>query len=166
MPEEEIRAMVVAWLILICSMAMIFFYFQVTCQRILRRQFDREYSRAVVNANRLEFPSLRQSLERFGDPADYPRLRMILMCDFLALTYLLKNSGSAKQRYSMEEWTLILYFRCLFLSLAALRLFRFGEKKAALRLTSILQYFANVVGERAKNLSFDNLTAASFLLNL
>jgi len=158
--------MILAALILILSTAMFFFYFQVTCQKILRRQFDREYFQSIVNANRLEFPSLRKSLEEFGAPVDYPRLRMMLKCDFLALTYLLKNAANVNQRYSNEERLLILYFRWQFLSLAARRLLKVGEKKAVLRLTSVLQYFANVVGQRVNTVRFGNLTAADYLLNL
>jgi hypothetical protein len=158
--------MILAALILILSTAMFFFYFQVTCQKILRRQFDREYFQSIVNANRLEFPSLRKSLEEFGAPVDYPRLRMMLKCDFLALTYLLKNAANVNQRYSNEERLLILYFRWQFLSLAVRRLLKVGEKKAVLRLTSVLQYFANVVGQRVDTVRFGNLTAADYLLNL
>jgi hypothetical protein len=158
--------MILAALILILSTAMFFFYFQVTCQKILRRQFDREYFQSIVNANHLEFPSLRKSLEEFGAPVDYPRLRMMLKCDFLALTYLLKNAANVNQRYSNEERLLILYFRWQFLSLAVRRLLKVGEKKAVLRLTSVLQYFANVVGQRVNTVRFGNLTAADYLLNL
>jgi len=158
--------MILAALVLILSMAMFFFYIQVTCQRILRRQFDREYFQSIVNANRLEFPSLRKSLEEFGVPVDYPRLRMMLKCDFLALTYLLKNAANVNQRYSNEERLLILYFRGVFFSLAVRRLLRLGEKPAILRLTAVLQYFANVVGERVNAVRFGNLTAADYLLNL
>ena len=158
--------MILAALILILSTAMFFFYFQVTCQKVLRRQFDREYFQSIVNANRLEFPSLRKSLEEFGTPVDYPRLRMMLKCDFLALTYLLKNAANVNQRYSNEERLLILYFRWQFLSLAVRRLLKVGEKKAVLKLTSVLQYFANVVGQRVNTVRFGNLTAADYLLNL
>jgi hypothetical protein len=158
--------MIATALILILSTAMFFFYFQVTCQKILRRQFDREYFQSIAHANRLEFPSLRKSLEEFGPPVDYPRLRMMLKCDFLALTYLLKNAANVNQRYSNEERLLILYFRWHFLSLAVRRLLKVGEKKAILRLTSVLQYFANVVGQRVNTVRFGNLTAADYLLNL
>jgi len=158
--------MIVAVLVLILSTALFFFYFQVTCQKILRRQFDREYFQSIANANRLEFPSLRKSLEEFGPPVDYSRLRMMLKCDFLALTYLLKNAANVNQRYSYEERLLILYFRWQFLSLAVRRLMRVGENKAILRLTSVLQYFANVVGQRVNAVKFGNLTAADYLLNL
>jgi hypothetical protein len=158
--------MILAALILILSTAMFFFYFQVTCQKILRRQFDREYFQSIVNANRLEFPSLRKSLEEFGAPVDYPRLRMMLKCDFLALTYLLKNAANVNQRYSKEERLLILYFRWQFLLLAVRRSLKVGEKKAVMRLTSVLQYFANVVGQRVNTVKFGNLTAADYLLHL
>ena len=158
--------MILAVLILILSTAMFFFYFQATCQKILRLQFDKEYFQCIVNANRLEFPSLRKWLEEFGAPVDYPRLRMMLKCDFLALTYLLKNAANVNQRYSNEERLLILYFRWQFLSLAVRRMLKLGEKKAILRLTSVLQYFANVVGQRVNTVRFGNLTAADYLLNL
>jgi hypothetical protein len=158
--------MIVAALVLILSTALFFFYFQVTCQKILRRQFDREYFQSIANANRLEFPSLRKSLEEFGTPVDYSRLRMMLKCDFLALTYLLKNAANVNQRYSREERLLILYFRWQFLSLAVRRLLKVGENKAILKLTSVLQYFANVVGQRVNAVKFGNLTAADYLLNL
>jgi len=158
--------MVLATLILILSMAMFFFYFQATCQKILRLQFDKEYFRAIVNANGLEFLGLRKSLEEFGAPVDYPRLRMMLKCDFLALTYLLKNAVNVNQRYSKEERLLMLYFRWQFLSLAVRRLLKVGEKKAILRLTAVLQYFANVVGQRVNTVRFGNSTAADYLLSL
>jgi len=158
--------MLVTVMILILSTALFFFYFQVTCQRILLRQFDREYFQSIANANRLEFPSLRKSLEEFGAPLDYSRLRMMLKCDFLALTYLLKNAANVNQRYSHEERLLILYFRWQFLCLALRRLLRLGENKAILKLTAILQYFANVVGQRVNAVKFGNLTAADYLLNL
>ena len=55
--------------------------------------------------------------EEFAAPVDYPRLRMMLKCDSLALTYLIKNAANVNQRYSNEERLLILYFRWQFLSL-------------------------------------------------
>jgi len=158
--------MIVAVLILILSTALFFFYFQVTCRKILCRQFDREYFQSIANANRLEFPSLRRSLEVFGAPVDYSRLRMMLRCDFLALTYLLKNAANVNQSYTYDERLLILYFRWQFLSLAVRRLLKLGENTAILRLTAVLQYFANVVGQRVNAVKFGNLTAADYLLNL
>jgi hypothetical protein len=157
--------MALAALILILSAALFFFFTQVTCQRILSRQFDREYFLAVVNANRLEFPAVRQMLEEFNAPVDYARLRMTLKCDFLALTYLLKNAVNVDQRYSREERLLMLYFRLVLASLVTRHWLRVREKSAILKLTAILQYFANVVGQRVDTVRFADLTASDYLLD-
>ncbi len=158
--------MFIAALILICSTALLFFYLQATCHNILRRQFDQEYFQFIVNANRLEFPYVRKALEEFDDPLDHARTRMMLKCDFLALTYLLKNAANVNQRFSREERLLMLYFRTTFLSLIVRHLAGLREKPAILKLTSVLQYFANVVGQRVNLVRFGNLTATDYLLNL
>ncbi|HZP01288.1 MAG TPA: hypothetical protein VFD30_13425 [Terriglobia bacterium] len=156
-----------AALILILSTALFFFYFQVTCQRILRRQFEQEYFQSIVNANRLEFPSVQKALEEFDAPVDYARLRTVLKCDFLALTYLLKNAANVNQKYSNEDRLLILYFRAVFFWMGLRHLFRLNrERISVLRLTQILKYFANVVGQRVNMVRFGNLTATDYLLNL
>ena len=158
--------MVVAPLILIISTGLLFFYFQVTCQKILRRKFDREYSRSIVNANRLEFPAIQKSVLDFNGSVDYARLRMTLRCDYLALTYLLKNAGNIRQRLTREEKLLLLYSRGLFFSLFLRHRLRLGEKPAILKLTAVLEYFANVVGQRVDNVRFGNLTPSDYLLSL
>ena len=150
--------MVLTVLILILATALFFFYLQITCQRILRRQFEREYFLAIVNAYRLEFPAVRRTLGEFDAPVDYPRLRVMLKCDFLALTYLLKNAANVHQRYSREEWLLMFYFRLSFASLVARHWFQKRERRSILKLAAILQYFANVVGQRVGTVRFANLT--------
>ncbi len=151
--------MILSWLILTLSLAIVFFYFQATCQRILRQQFEREYFQSIAKVIRLEFPSLRKSLPELGIAVDYSRVPKALKCDFLALTHLLKNTADVKQGYSKEQRLLILYFRIQFLSLAVRRLLRVGERKAALRLTSVLQYLANVIGQRLYADEYGNLRA-------
>ena len=158
--------MVLAALILILSTAFFFFYMQATCQRILRQQFEREYFLAIVNASGLEFPAVRRTLGEFNAPVDYPRLRMTLKCDYLALTYLLKNAVNVKQRYSGEERLLMFYFRLVFASLIARHWLQVHEQPAILKLTAILQYFANVVGQRVDSVRFANLTAADYVVGL
>jgi hypothetical protein len=59
-----------------------------------------------------------------------------------------------------------MYFRWQFVSLGLRRLLKLGENAAILRLTAVLQYFANVVGQRVNAVKFGNLTAADYLLNL
>src|SRR5215470_16207653 len=107
--------MTLAIMILFLSIALLMFYLQAACQRILRREFGHEFFHSVVNANRLEFPFVRKALEEFDVPVDYERFRMQLKCDFLALTYLLKNAGNAKGRLSKEERFLTWYFRVVVL---------------------------------------------------
>lgn len=150
-------------LILIVSTGLLFFYLQAVCQKILRRQFSQEYFQAIVNANRLEFPSVRKSIEDFAAPVEYSRLLVTLRCDFLVLTFLLKNATNVYQRYTYEERLLILYFRILFVGLVTRRWLRVCENSEVLKLTAILQYFANVVGERVNTVRFGNLTASDFL---
>jgi hypothetical protein len=153
--------MVLAALILILSTAFLFFHLQATCQRILRRHFDQDYFLAIVKANRLEFPAVRRSLKESHALVDYPRLRMMLRCDFRALTYLLKNAVSLNQRYSREEQLLMLYFRLVLASLITRHWLRVREEPAILNLTAILQYFANLVGQRLNTVRFANLTSPS-----
>jgi hypothetical protein len=153
-------------LILILSTAFFFFYLQATCQGILRQQFDREYFLAIVNATRLEFPAVRRTLGEFNASVDYPRLRMMLKYDFRALTYLLKNAVNVHQRYSGKERLLMFYFRLVFASLIIRQWLRVREEPAILKLTAILQYFANVLGQRVDTVRFTNLTAADYLLGL
>ncbi len=157
--------MFLASLILILSTAFFFFYFQTVCQGILRRRFDLNYFRVIVDVNRLGFLSVRQALEQSDSLADYPRLRMTLKCDFQALTYLLKNSAKADPRYSPQERLLSLYFRLTFLSMTARHLLRLREKPAILKLTAILQYFANLVGKRTSEVRFAKVAASDYLLS-
>jgi len=158
--------MTLAIMIIIVSIALLFFYLQAICQRILRREFGHEFFHSVVNANRLEFPFVRKALEEFNVPVDYERFRMQLKCDFLALTYLLKNACNAKRRFSKEERLLRMYFRVVFSVLWIRHRMGLSERAAVLKLTSILQYFANVLGERVHTIRFGDMTASDYLMSL
>jgi hypothetical protein len=158
--------MFMAALILMVSTGLFFFYIQAVCQKILRRQFSQEFFQSIVNANRLEFPSVRKAIEDLGTPVEYPRLLLTLKCDYLALTYLLKNAANVNQRYSYEERLLIVYFKVIFAGLVMCHWLKLRETPTALKLTLILEYFANVVGERVNTVRFGNLTASDYLLSL
>jgi len=158
--------MILASLILIVSTALFLFYFQATCQSILRRKFDQEYFQSIVNANRLEFPSVRKALEEYDGPVDFSRFRMTLKCDYLALTYLLKHAANTNQHYTREERVLMLYFRAVYLFMVTRHALRLGENRSIINLTSILEYFANVVGQRVNRVRFGSLAPSDYLLNL
>jgi len=134
--------------ILIIFTALLMFYVERTCEKILLRQFGHELFLAVVNANRLGFPFLRKALKEFDVPVDYLRVRMQLKCDFIALTYLLQYACNPRRRFSYEERLLAMYFRAVFLVLITSHALGLSEKAAALKLASILEYFANVLSER------------------
>jgi hypothetical protein len=140
--------MLLAALIVILSTAMLVCHFQVTCQGILRHQFNPEYFQTIARANFLEFLSLPKSLDGVGARPAYPAVWGMLERDFRWLTYFLKYAANVDLSYSKAERCLILYYRWHRLSWAVRHLVKAEEKKAIERLTSVLQYFANVVGER------------------
>jgi|SRR5690242_10091979 hypothetical protein len=138
--------MIISVLMLVVSAALGLFYLQGTCSTILNREFQRDYFRSVVNASRLEFLSVRDCIDRPQGKLDYSEVRTALTCDYLALTYLLRNAVARK--CSRQEKLLMVYFRGLLMALAVSHFFKMNEKRAILRLTAILQYFANTLGER------------------
>jgi hypothetical protein len=152
--------------VLIISTALWLFYLQAICEKILRRRAHEEFYHSVVNANRLEFPYVRAAIEEYDAPLDYRRFRMQLKCDFLALTYLLKSAVNSSQKLSQDERKLVLYSRVLFLLLAISHVAGFGEKLLMLKLTSVLQFFSNVLGERVSKVRFGDITASEYLLSL
>ena len=158
--------MILAALILVISTGLLFSYLQAICQRILRQEFKLSYFQAVVNANRLGFISARNAAGAPGRSGDYAQLRTALKCDYLALTYLLKNAANVKSRYAPAERLLMVYFRVVLFSLALRHRLGLGEKPAILRLTDILQYFANVVGERVSKVRYGNLAASEYVANV
>ncbi|TAM83116.1 MAG: hypothetical protein EPN47_06660 [Acidobacteria bacterium] len=158
--------MFLAVLILTLSVAMLFFYLQTICLKILRQEFDRDYFLPIVNANRLEFPSVRKAVEEFDAPVDYARFCMMLKCDFLALSYLLKNAANDSHRYSLQDRLLILYFHLTYFVLRLRHLLNFDMKTPLIRLISILQFFGNVVGLRVSSTSFRDISASDYLLTL
>jgi hypothetical protein len=158
--------MIMAIVILIFSSALLMFFLQWACQTILRREFGHEFFHSVVNANRLEFPFVRKALEEFNVPVDYERFRMQLKCDFLALTYLLKNACNTRRQFSKEERYLRMYFRAVFFVLMIMHKLGLNERAAILKLTAILEYFANVLGERVHTIRFGDMTASDYLMSL
>jgi hypothetical protein len=151
--------MVLPILVLVTSLSLCLFYLQVTCRTILNREFRREYFRSVVNASRLEFLLVRNGIEGADMPVTYSRIRMALTCDYLTLTYLLRNAVNANQTFSRQERLLMLYFRGLLLSLSVSHLLKLNEKRAILKLTAILQYFANILGERVLHAAVSGVSA-------
>jgi len=146
-------------MILIVFTCLLCFWFQADCRRILARPFAREYFQPIVTAHRFEFLLVRNTSGDFAQPTEFLRKTAALRCDFLGLTYLLKHTANFNQSYTSEELRLILYFKVLFILLVTGHWLRWREKPALMKLTAVLLYFANVIGERVSRIRFDNLAA-------
>ncbi|HKT12459.1 MAG TPA: hypothetical protein VJW77_11600 [Terriglobia bacterium] len=140
-------------LVLVVSSALLFFYVQVSCETVLRREFSRAYFKDIIQAARLEYEQVCDSVTSNGAP-DYAQMRLALKCDFFTLKYLLKNGGDSRQRLTRSERFLGLYFRFLLFSLPVRSALKLRERGAVLRMASILQFFANSIGERLTVTSF------------
>ena len=148
--------MVLSVMILISSASLGLLYLQATCESILRREFDPLRISSLANNCRLEFPFVRKEMEQTGARVDYRWVRMALKCDYLALTYLLKNAGAT---HSRRERMLMVYFRVILSVASAQHLLRVNQKWAILKLSTVLQYFAGLLGERAHEIQFSKLVA-------
>jgi len=133
--------------IFIVSAALFLFYLQATCQKVLRREFDQPYFESIVRAYRLEFLSVRKAVQEAHAALDHRGIREMLQADFQTLNYLMKSA--VKRRCSPEERLLMLYFKTLFFSLGVRQAVGLRGRKPAQKLTVVLQYFANVVGQCA-----------------
>lgn len=125
-------------IVLIVSTALFFFYLQATTQKILRRHFERSYFQAIAHAYRLGFPSLLAG----GPPPETADPAAILQADSLTLDCLMQDRYSAGERLLWGRFTIVLW------TLGIRRRLGFQQQAAVQRLATILQYFANVVGER------------------
>jgi len=71
-----------------------------------------------------------------------------LQCDLLTLRYLLKHAANLRQKLSWQERLLLVYYRLSAASMAARHWLGMNENTSILKMTKVLQYFANVIGER------------------
>lgn len=137
--------------VLVFAGALLIFWLRAACRSILRQQFERDYYADVAAASQLEFLAIRQALEEFPEEiADYEGVLATLRRDFEALTYLLRNAATVHVgRYSHKERFLILDFHLLRLWIQLKRALRWNNRREELlEITDILQYFANVMGQR------------------
>jgi len=140
--------------ILIFCAALLFFYLQAACERIIQRPFEEPLTRPIVESNKLSFLYVRQALEPCAAPVDCARFRLQLNGDFAALTGLLRSAGAQRRRLSGAERTGVIYFRLLSGLLAFFHLFGMEGRSLLLKMTSVLEFFANLLGERTKRVCF------------
>lgn len=153
-------------LILVFSAALLLFYIQASCERIIQRPFEEPLAGPIVEANRLSFPRIRLALEPRVAPVDGARFRAQLNSDFVALTHLLRNSGTQRRRLSGAERTGAVYFHILSGLLAVGDSFGMNGRSLLLKMTSVLEFFANVLGERTKRIRFAQLSPSEHPVGL
>jgi hypothetical protein len=153
--------MLVSLFILLFSLAALVYWLRDTIVTILDSQSATAEAVRLAEANRLEFPLVRQALEAAAELGQYGRLAESLRHDFLALTYLLRFAATVNVgRYSREEQLLVVDFhlmRVLYTigSTFSPRLARF----ALVEMTSVLEHFAGVMSRRMNSFSLDAMGA-------
>lgn len=140
--------------IFVFSAALLLFYLQAACERIIQRPFEEPLTQPIVEANKLSFPYIRRALEARHASVDCGPLQVQLNGDFVILTYLLRYAGGQRRRLSGAERTGAIYFRTLSGLLAVSRLFGMRGRSLQLKMTFVLEFFANVLGERTKRVRF------------
>lgn len=151
--------MITSIAILIFSMALFFFYVHTLCEQVLRREFSRAYFQDVLNSLDLEFPRVHQAVMA-GAPMNHSQMRIALKCDYMTLKYLVRNGSPQHHRFSWNEKLITVYFRFLLFMLPLRYALHFRERQAAMKLTVILRYLTNLVGQRLV-LSADQAAAPS-----
>lgn len=150
--------MLMSVVVLVVSSALFLFYMQTICEKALRQEFSRPFFEEIVQAIHLEYPQLRDSFAS-SEPLDYAQVHLALKCDFMTLEYLMKNGDPARRHLSRSERLLVLYFRFLLFTLPIRHAFKLKEGQAVLHLATILEFFANSVGEKVRVTSFANAQA-------
>ena len=134
-------------LVLAVSSALMLFYIQAFCEKAMKQEFNRPYFKEIVSAFQLEYPLLRGD-SKAKSSFTFAQSHLALKCDLITLKYLLKNGNPARRCLSGRERLLLSYFHVLLFSLSIRHAFRLREKEVVSKLTTILQFFANSVGER------------------
>ncbi len=145
--------MLMSVMVLVMSSALFLFYIETICEKALRQEFSRPFFKEIVEAIHLEYPQLRDSFAS-REPLDYAQAHLALKCDFITLEYLMKNGDPARRHLSRRERLLVLYFRFLLFTLPIRHAFKLKESEAVLHLATILEFFANSVGEKLSVTSF------------
>jgi hypothetical protein len=136
---------------IVAGSALLFVYwFRYTCLLILSAKTACDYTRDVAAANQLSFLDVQSRL-REGSFADLDPLHAALERDHSVITYLLKNAAhSGAEESSLETQMLEMYYRLMGAWYRASKPFSAQAACRALeQMSSVVEHFANVMGERA-----------------
>lgn len=144
--------------ILVFSTGLFFFYLQTLCEKVLRREFSRPFYQDVLKAFDLEYLRVCQALS-VNTPMDYSDLRRALKSAMVALKFLGKKANPKQGHSSLQERVSLGYFQLLLHWLPIRHAFHVRETQSVIKLTLILHYLANLVGERVISMSSVSLVA-------
>jgi hypothetical protein len=111
----------------------------------------------LAEANRLEFPMVRQALAAADQAMEYGRFAESLRNDFTALTYLLRFAATVSVgKYTQEERLLVMDFHVMRIlgnigSAFSPRLAHFALSE----MTAVLERFAAIMGNRMSTFAMD-----------
>ena len=136
--------------IIAVSLALFVYWFRCTVLLILRTRTTTEYASKVAAANQLSFVQARQQL---GGPSPSPDLSGVcrsLQHDYGVLKYLLGHAATVEGGgYTAEQRLLMMNFRMLAVVFwVASRIRPDAARMALLEMSGVLEYFANVMGQR------------------
>ena len=149
--------MFVSIFILAFSLGALAYWVRLSIATILDSQAATAEALRLAEANRLEFPLVRQALAASSVAADYGRLAESLRHDFLALTYLLRFAATVKVgRYSRQEQLLIMDFHLMRIIYAFGKSFSPAVARFALtEMTSVIEHFAGTMSRRMSHFALD-----------
>ncbi len=153
--------MFVSLFILVFSLGALAYWVRLTVQAILESSQATTEAIRLAEANRLEFPLVRQALAAADQASEYGRLVESLRHDFLALTYLLRFAATVNVgRYSREEKLLVMDFHLMRIVYTFGRAFSPRMARYALsEMTAVLEHFAGIMGRRMSNFALDVVSA-------
>jgi hypothetical protein len=143
--------------ILAFSLAALVFWVRSSIQTILDGSQATTEAIRLAEANRLEFPLVRQALQASANAAEYGRFAESLRHDFLALTYLLRFAATVNVgRYSHEERLLVMDFHAMRVIYTvghniSPKLAQYALKE----MTSVLEHFAGIMSRRMSGFAMD-----------
>ena len=137
--------MAISAFFVLVSLILLAYWFRYTCVLILSARPARDYAAQVALTNRLNFPRIQRTLEAGVHVGELEALCRQLDRDYTLLTCLMRHGAQFREiGQSLEDRMLMLDFAIM------KRTFSLRRSREALReMASILQHFANQMGEHA-----------------
>ncbi len=133
------------------SVALFVYWFRYTCLLLLSMRPAHDYAGAVVEANSLRFPQVRETLAQVSDVSHLDVLRQSLDRDFKLLNSLFEHSSEFRVAgRAVERWILTLDYYLMRLLFVFCGRYSVERGRNALgEMASVLMQFANMMGECA-----------------